>query len=292
LSIVIEAMLVGMFALLVATLPRNLVFAANLKYFSSVPWAVPLIAVYLWYFWRYLGGWGPPETTAEKRRTLLRANPLSARVWAWALLAGTLRIAMLVLLLRVANRLIDLPEQPPPDLSGIPIVTLLLLLLISSIFAGVVEEASFRGYMQGPIEQRYGPGDAGHGGCRQSDSGHVRLRHEHLDVSGACVGSNGREELGLRLQRDLEAQRVAGTHADCAFHRPVAEQTHPQRVRAGRHPLDNKVTVGAGCRAKPSPEDRDRGPLARRGNTGIGSYSNAPRDDSRGGTLRGEECRD
>lgn len=150
-SIVIEAVLVGMLALLVATVPRNFVFAANLNYFSSVPWAVPLIALYLRFFWRYMGGWGPPGTTAEKRRVLLRANPLTARVCAWALLAGTLGIATLVLLLRLANRLIDLPEQPPPDLSGIPLVTLFLLLLISLIFAGVVEEASFRGYMQGPL---------------------------------------------------------------------------------------------------------------------------------------------
>jgi membrane protease YdiL (CAAX protease family) len=50
-----------------------------------------------------------------------------------------------------------LPVQQPPDLSGIPFVTLLLLLLMSSLFAGVVEEASFRGYMQGPIERRHGP---------------------------------------------------------------------------------------------------------------------------------------
>jgi membrane protease YdiL (CAAX protease family) len=153
----IEAVLVGMLALIVGTLPRNLMFAANLRYFSSVPWAMPVIALYLWFFWQYLGGWGPPDTTAEKRRTSLRANRLGARVWVWALLAGTLGIATLVLLLRVANRMIELPAQQPPDLSTIPVVTLLVLLLMSSIFAGVVEEASFRGYMQGPIERRHGP---------------------------------------------------------------------------------------------------------------------------------------
>lgn len=36
-------------------------------------------------------------------------------------------------------------------------MTLLLILLMSAVVAGVVEEASFRGYMQGPIERRHGP---------------------------------------------------------------------------------------------------------------------------------------
>src|SRR4029077_10994799 len=31
------------------------------------------------------------------------------------------------------------------------------MLLLSSFFAGVVEEASFRGYMQGMIERQFGP---------------------------------------------------------------------------------------------------------------------------------------
>jgi membrane protease YdiL (CAAX protease family) len=155
--IMIEAVLVGMLLLIVATVPRNIAFAANLRYFSSVPWAVPLLAVYLWLFWRYVGGWGPPDTTAERRRASLRAAPLPARVWAWALAAGTLGLVTLVLVLRLANRMMRLPVQQPPALSGIPFVTLLLLLLMSSLFAGVVEEASFRGYMQGPIERRHGP---------------------------------------------------------------------------------------------------------------------------------------
>src|SRR5207237_197263 len=120
------------------TLPRNIVFAANLSYLPGVPWAAALTGCYLWFFWRYLGGWGPPETTAEQRRAGLRANPLPRRTWARALLAGTLGIVTLVAALRVANRIITLPDQRPPDLSRIPAVSLLVLLLMSSIFAGVV----------------------------------------------------------------------------------------------------------------------------------------------------------
>jgi membrane protease YdiL (CAAX protease family) len=145
-----------MLVMLAGTIPRNLLFAANLRYSNAVPWAVPLTAVYLWFFWQYLQGEGPPESTAEERRASLRANRVSGRVWAWALLAGGLGIVALVLALRVANRLVVLPEQKLPDLGPVPKLTVLSLLLMAAPVAGIVEEAAFRGYMQGPIERRSG----------------------------------------------------------------------------------------------------------------------------------------
>ncbi len=154
--VIFQAVLVGMLVVIAGTIPRNLLFAANLRYYASVPWAVPLTAVYLWLFWRYLKGAGPPESTAEERRTSLRANRVSGLVWAWALLAGGLGIVALVLALRVANRLVVLPQQQLPDLAQLPKVTVLSLLLMAAPVAGIVEEAAFRGYMQRPIERRYG----------------------------------------------------------------------------------------------------------------------------------------
>jgi len=145
-----------MLVVMVGTIPRNLIFAANLRYYASVPWAVPLTAVYLWFFWRYLNGAGPPRSTAAERRTSLRANRITSKAWAWALLAGGLGIVALVLALRVVNRLIVLPRQQLPDLAQVPGVTVLSLLLMAAPVAGIVEEAAFRGYMQGPVERRYG----------------------------------------------------------------------------------------------------------------------------------------
>ena len=153
---IVQAVVVGMLVLLAGTIPRNLLFAANLRYFTAVPWAVPLTAVYVWLFWRYLNGAGPPESTAAERRTSLRANRLPALVWAWALFAGALGIVALVLALRVANRIVILPQQPVPDLSQVPKLTVLALLLMAAPVAGIVEESAFRGYMQGPIERRFG----------------------------------------------------------------------------------------------------------------------------------------
>ncbi|HEV7504463.1 MAG TPA: type II CAAX endopeptidase family protein [Thermoanaerobaculia bacterium] len=154
--IIVRAVLIGMLVMIAGTIPRNLLFAANLRYFSSVPWAVPLTAAYLWFFWRYLKGSGPPDWTAEERLASLRAYRIAGRVWAWALVAGGLGIVALVLALRVANRLVLLPQQQLPDLSQVPKLTVLSLLLMAAPVAGIVEEAAFRGYMQGPIERRYG----------------------------------------------------------------------------------------------------------------------------------------
>jgi membrane protease YdiL (CAAX protease family) len=50
-----------------------------------------------------------------------------------------------------------LPETAPIVLpADMPPLTGFLLLVMASIVAGTTEEAGFRGYMQGPIERRYG----------------------------------------------------------------------------------------------------------------------------------------
>ncbi|HUK88545.1 MAG TPA: CPBP family intramembrane glutamic endopeptidase, partial [Terriglobales bacterium] len=87
----------------------------------------------------------------------LRAEPLSSSVWRWSLLAGGLGLAASIVLFILAHRLIRWPQPLPPDLSQIPPTTLLPTLLMSAVVAGISEEAGFRGYMQGPLERRYGP---------------------------------------------------------------------------------------------------------------------------------------
>ncbi len=156
LRVVVKAITIGMVVMLAGTIPRNIIFVANLRYYPIVPWAVPLVAVYLWFFWRYLNGAGQPESTAEERRTSLRANCVSSHVWAWSLLAGGLGIVALVIALHLANRMVVLPQQQLPDLTQVSKFTILSLLLMSAPVAGIVEEAAFRGYMQRPIERRYG----------------------------------------------------------------------------------------------------------------------------------------
>lgn len=155
-AVITRAVLIGILVMLAGTIPRNVLFAANLRFWPVVPWAVPLTAIYLWFFWRYLQGAGPPESTAEFRRTSLRANRVPGIVWGWSVVSGGLGIVALVLALRVANRLVVLPAQNLPNLTHVPKFTVLSLLLAAAPIAGIIEEAAFRGYMQGPIERRSG----------------------------------------------------------------------------------------------------------------------------------------
>lgn len=158
LPVIVRAVLTGVVVAAAGTIPWAALVSANAKHWSTVPWAVPPAALYLWLFWQYVRGAGWPRSTAEARRTNCRANRLSEDVWRMALFAGVLGLAAVVLLQRVMNRLVALPQQRDADfLSQFPFVTVLLWVLMGSVVAGVVEEVSFRGYMQGPIERRHGP---------------------------------------------------------------------------------------------------------------------------------------
>jgi membrane protease YdiL (CAAX protease family) len=142
--------------MLAGTMPRNALYAANLRVLVGVPWAVPLTAVYLWLFWRYLSGAGPPDRTRRCRHTSLRANHVTGRLWTWSLITGGLGIVALVVALRLINRIVALPAQTLVRIDHVPATTLWALLLAAAPVAGIIEEAAFRGYMQGPIERRHG----------------------------------------------------------------------------------------------------------------------------------------
>jgi membrane protease YdiL (CAAX protease family) len=74
-----------------------------------------------------------------------------------ALVAGVLGLVAVLLFQSVLSRMVTLPQQQDIDPSKYPIVTVVLWVVMSAAVAGIVEEASFRGYMQGPIERRHGP---------------------------------------------------------------------------------------------------------------------------------------
>src|SRR5262249_37326735 len=72
--------------------------------------------------------------------------------------SGMIGLAALLPLLRIMSRMTTLPSESEPIVlpPQMPFVTVFLILVMSSIVAGVVEEAAFRGSMQGPIEPPHG----------------------------------------------------------------------------------------------------------------------------------------
>ena len=156
LPMIIRAVLAGLAVGALGTLPWAGLSALNLKTSPGVPWAVPVMAVYLWLFWLYFGGAGWPGSTAAARREGRRFRRLRGDVLATAFLAGMLGLWALVVGMRVVNRLVHLPGSGA-SAAQLPLLTLALLLPMAALVAGVVEEMAFRGYMQGPLERRHGP---------------------------------------------------------------------------------------------------------------------------------------
>lgn len=129
----------------------------NLAVSPRIPWAAAAMAVYLWLYWSYLNGRGWPLSTAEDRQRNLRAHSLPPVIWRWALVAGGSFIAATAPLTLILGRFFPPTRTALDLLQRLPPLTLFSFLLMSSVVAGVVEEAAFRGYLQSPIERRHGP---------------------------------------------------------------------------------------------------------------------------------------
>jgi CAAX protease family protein len=151
------AVFTGIVVLLAGSLPWVALLApGNLRFGTVAPWAILPMAVYLFCYWKYIGGMWASKRTATVRRANLRANALSADLWGASLAAGMLGFAAIVALLILMGRLVSLPASALTTPPGMPSVTAFVLLVMSSVVAGVTEEAAFRGYMQTPIERQYG----------------------------------------------------------------------------------------------------------------------------------------
>ncbi|MEW6366160.1 MAG: type II CAAX endopeptidase family protein [Acidobacteriota bacterium] len=154
-----RAVVVGLIVLGFGQLPITVLVAINAMVMPAWPWVIPIAALYLWGYWQYLDGKGWPRSTSNSRRQSLGSNALTPRLWAWALLAGGSATVALRALTDIARVVSPRPGQDlvsAEALARYPFITVLGLLLLSGITAGIVEEAALRGYMQRGLERRYG----------------------------------------------------------------------------------------------------------------------------------------
>lgn len=154
----IRAIATGIGVLLAGNLPWAAVLAPlNLRFATGVPWAVVPMVVYLWMYGKYVSGALGSPATSMWRKQSARANPVSGATWAISPLAGLVGFAAVLAFVRVMGRLVALPSATPMTLpAGMPSTSLFILLVMGSVVAGVTEEVAFRGYMQTPIERRFG----------------------------------------------------------------------------------------------------------------------------------------
>jgi membrane protease YdiL (CAAX protease family) len=131
------------------------IWAALVNVSPAVPWAVPVMALVLWLMWQYLGGSYWPRGTSQARRLCLRANAVSAKAFAWALLAGTLSVLAFAGFWIVMFQLVKMPENALPDFSRYPLFTVVSMILMASVAAPLTEEPAFRGYCQVILEREF-----------------------------------------------------------------------------------------------------------------------------------------
>jgi len=123
------------------------------------PWSVIAMGGYLWLYWKYFSGSWWPRITAEARSKNFRAVKLSADGWKWGLVGTFLFVLVLQSATVLTFRLIEFPAEASADygLDVLPVWQAWIIILMGSLVAGVCEEIGFRGYMQVPLEKRYGP---------------------------------------------------------------------------------------------------------------------------------------
>jgi len=129
---------------------------ANMRFHPAVPWAAPVMACVLAGLLLYLSGRGWPRATGATRRRLLRWNPMPAKTFGLAVLAGVLGLAAFGGLWIAAADLVHLPGGMQPKMAGIPLPTAISFLVMSSLAAPLSEEAAFRGYAMGILERAFG----------------------------------------------------------------------------------------------------------------------------------------
>ena len=128
--------------------------------FVPAPWSILVMCGVLWLYWKYFGGNWWPKTTAEYRRISFREVKLSASVWKWGLVAALFFVIIAQSGFVVTFRIIEFPAEAFTEeyqFDAIPIWLAWLYIIMSSLVAGICEEVGLRGYMQVPLEKRYGP---------------------------------------------------------------------------------------------------------------------------------------
>ena len=123
-------------------------------------WSVPIMAVVLVFYWMYFSGKWAPLSTQAFRSACIRQTRLKRSVWTWGLLAALSIFILMHMSWSFMFRLYEFqPEifKTASYLNELPAWTSWSIIVMASLVAGICEEVGFRGYMQVPLEKKYGP---------------------------------------------------------------------------------------------------------------------------------------
>ena len=149
-------------AVLIGFIVNSLGIGAWVIAISFVPsfWAIIVMAGILWIYVKYFSGsWGP-QSTVLFRKTNFRNTQLSKSQWKWGLISAGLYVLIFQSGLMVTFRFIEYPAdvfKSEYSFDSMPLGVAWVGLIMASLVAGICEETGFRGYMQVPLEKKYGP---------------------------------------------------------------------------------------------------------------------------------------
>ena len=157
--VLIRAPIVGFVVMSLGVFAWQILGRTNIVTTPAVPWSTPATMVVLWFYFQYLNGRGWPAVTSTTRRNNLRANTVNPSLMPLVVTASLLGLAFTLSLHFLSLRIVELPPEAltfRPQGLDLPWWTLWISVIMASVVAGVCEEAGIRGYLQTPIERKYG----------------------------------------------------------------------------------------------------------------------------------------
>ena len=128
---------------------------ANVKLTPAIPWSVAVMPLVLAALVAFLTGRMGPNRKA--RRAMVPLAQVSARAWGWSLAAGGAAVIAAAALWTVMATLVRVPPNMLPDMKGVPLTTVIPMLLIGIAAAPLSEEIAFRGYAMSLLRRQFSP---------------------------------------------------------------------------------------------------------------------------------------
>jgi membrane protease YdiL (CAAX protease family) len=128
--------------------------------FIPLPWSIPPMVIVLSLYWYYFSGRALPRKAPKSRAIHFRLVTLPPWIWKWGLTAALLFVVIVQAGFVITFRLIEVPDSFTSEykiIETMPRWIAWLTIVMSSLVAGICEETGYRGYMQVPLEKRYGP---------------------------------------------------------------------------------------------------------------------------------------
>jgi membrane protease YdiL (CAAX protease family) len=149
------ATLVAFAILLVGQLLWGVMAMVNVKFTPAVPWAAAVMPFVLAALVAFLAGRIGPNRAA--RRAMVPLATVSAKAWGWSLASGGAAMIAGAALWTVMATIVRVPPNLLPDLKGVPMTTVVPMLLVGIVAVPLSEEIAFRVYAMSLIRRRFSP---------------------------------------------------------------------------------------------------------------------------------------